>query len=50
MGLSKVSSNLEGQKENSVITLEKRLQTKYEGFDPNSPETMIGMTTCKKNI
>jgi N-acetylmuramoyl-L-alanine amidase len=45
MGMSKVASNLEAaKKENSVITLEKDYKHKYEGFDPNSPETMIGMT------
>jgi N-acetylmuramoyl-L-alanine amidase len=45
MGMSKVASNLEAaKKENSVITLEKDYKQKYEGFDPNSPETMMAMT------
>lgn len=49
MGLSKISSNLEAaKKENSVITLEKDYKQKYEGFDPNSPETMIGMTLMQE--
>ena len=49
MGLSKVASNLEAaKKENSVITLEKDYKQKYEGFDPNSPETMIGMTIMQE--
>ncbi|MGO4904071.1 N-acetylmuramoyl-L-alanine amidase family protein [Flavobacterium sp. W20_MBD1_R3] len=49
MGLSKIASNLEAaKKENSVITLEKDYQRKYEGFDPNSPETMIGMTLMQE--
>ena len=49
MGLSKVTSNLEAaKKENSVITLEKDYKQKYEGFDPNSPETMIGMTLMQE--
>ncbi len=49
MGLSKVSSNLDAaKKENSVITLEKDYKQKYEGFDPNSPETMIGMTLMQE--
>ena len=49
MGLSKVASNLEAaKKENSVITLEKNYKQKYEGFDPNSPETMIGMTLMQE--
>ncbi len=44
MGMNKIASNLEAaKKENAVITLEKDYKRKYEGFDPNSPETMIGM-------
>ena len=49
MCLSKVASNLKKKKkENSVITLEKDYKQKYEGFDPNSPETMIGMTLMQE--
>lgn len=49
MGMNKIASNLEAaKKENSVITLEKDYKTKYEGFDPNSPETMIGMTLMQE--
>jgi N-acetylmuramoyl-L-alanine amidase len=49
MGMSKVASNLEAaKKENSVITLEKDYKQKYEGFDPNSPETMIGITLMQE--
>lgn len=49
MGMNKISSNLEAaKKENSVITLEKDYKQKYEGFDPNSPETMIGMTLMQE--
>lgn len=49
MGMSKISSNLEAaKKENSVITLEKDYKRKYEGFDPNSPETMIGFTLMQE--
>jgi N-acetylmuramoyl-L-alanine amidase len=49
MGMSKVASNLEAaKKENSVISLEKDYKQKYEGFDPNSPETMIGMTLMQE--
>lgn len=49
MGMTKVASNLEAaKKENSVITLEKDYKRKYEGFDPNSPETMIGMTLMQE--
>ncbi|MGO4771737.1 N-acetylmuramoyl-L-alanine amidase [Flavobacterium sp. W22_SRS_FK3] len=49
MGLSKVASNLQAAKEeNSVITLEKDYKRKYEGYDPNSPESMIGMTLMQE--
>lgn len=49
MGMSKQASNLEAaKKENSVVTLEKDYKQKYEGFDPNSPETMIGMTIMQE--
>ena len=49
MGMNKTASNLEAaKKENSVITLEKDYKQKYEGFDPNSPETMIGMTLMQE--
>lgn len=45
MGMSKNASNLEAAKrENEVITLEKDYKQKYEGFDPKSPESMIGLT------
>jgi N-acetylmuramoyl-L-alanine amidase len=49
MGMNKIASNLEAaKKENSVITMEKDYKQKYEGFDPNSPETMIGMTLMQE--
>lgn len=49
MGMTKIASNLEAaKKENAVITLEKDYKQKYEGFDPNSPETMIGMTLMQE--
>ncbi len=42
MGLSKSASNLEVAKaENSVILIEDDYATQYEGFDPNSPESII---------
>ena len=44
MGMSKNASNLQAAKnENSVVTLEKDYKQKYNGFDPNKPETMIGI-------
>ncbi len=45
MGMSKNASNLEAAKrENEVITLEKDYKQKYEGYDPKSPETILGLT------
>ncbi len=42
MGVNKAAGNLEvAKKENSVITLEENYETKYEGFDPNSPDSYI---------
>ena len=42
MGDSKDQQNLEvAMKENEVIYLEKDYSTKYEGFDPKSPESYI---------
>jgi N-acetylmuramoyl-L-alanine amidase len=44
MGLSRSAANLEvAKKENSVILLESNYQEKYNGFDPNKPESLIGM-------
>lgn len=44
MGRTKNASNLEvAKKENAVITMEADYKTKYAGFDPNAPETMIGI-------
>lgn len=45
IGTTKNASQLEvAKKENSVITLEKDYKVKYAGFDPNAPETLIGIT------
>lgn len=50
MGLAKDQQNLEvAMKENEVILLEKDNSTKYEGFDPKSPESYI-MFTLMQNI
>jgi len=44
MGLARSAANLEvAKKENSVILLENNYQEKYNGFDPNKPESLIGM-------
>jgi N-acetylmuramoyl-L-alanine amidase len=45
VGSSKNASNLEvAKKENSVVTLEQNYKEKYNGFDPNNPESIIGIT------
>ena len=42
MGLHKAESNLEVSiRENDVVLMEKNYEERYEGFDPNSPETYI---------
>jgi len=42
LGLAKSAENAEvAKRENSVILLEDDYSTKYEGFDPNSPESYI---------
>jgi N-acetylmuramoyl-L-alanine amidase len=50
MGLAQDQQNLEvAMKENEVIYLENDYSTKYEGFDPKSPESYI-MFTLMQNI
>lgn len=45
MGLHKTESNLKvAQRENSSILLEDDYKSKYENFDPNSPESYIVLT------
>lgn len=49
MGRSKNASNLEvAKKENAVITLEDDYQTKYAGYDPSKPESLIGLTLMQE--
>jgi len=36
------------KKENSVILLEDDYKTNYDGFDPNSPESVIGLTLMQE--
>lgn len=44
MGLSRAGMNFEIAKaENAVISLEENYKEKYEGFDPNNPNTQIGL-------
>ncbi len=45
MGVDKTGKNLEtAKKENEVIYLEDNYQERYAGFDPNSPESLIGLS------
>jgi len=45
LGLHENDRNFEiAKKENSVIELEDNYKANYDGFDPNSPEAVIGLT------
>lgn len=49
MGLSKSKQNLNtAKKENEVIFLEDNYEETYVGFDPNSPESFIGLTILQE--
>lgn len=49
LGLHRNESNFEiAKKENAVILLEDDYQNNYEGFDPNSPESIIGLTLMQE--
>jgi len=44
MGISKNKSNMEvAKRENAVIFLEEDYKSKYKGYDPNNPESMVAM-------
>lgn len=44
LGLHKNEANFEvAKRENEVIFLEENYEEKYAGFDPNAPESLIGM-------
>lgn len=49
MGLNKSKQNLNtAKKENQVIFLEENYEETYAGFDPNSPESLIGLTIMQE--
>lgn len=49
MGVDKTGKNMEtAKKENEVIFLEENYEENYAGFDPNSPESLIGMTLMQE--
>lgn len=50
LGLSKSKTNLEvAKRENSVILLEENYEERYESFDPNSPESLIGLIIMQED-
>ena len=49
LGTHRNQTNFEvAKKENSVIFLENDYETNYAGFDPNSPESVIGLTLAQE--
>ncbi|MBZ9626899.1 N-acetylmuramoyl-L-alanine amidase [Psychroflexus sp. CAK1W] len=51
LGLHRNKDNLEiAMKENSVIKFEEDYEVKYDGFDPNSPESYIGFTIMQEEF
>lgn len=49
LGLHKSQANFNiAKKENEVIFLEENYEEKYEGFDPSSPESLIGLTLLQE--
>lgn len=50
MGMSRTDMNFEVSKtENSVIFLEDNYEKTYKGFDPNKPETLIGLQIVQES-
>lgn len=50
LGLHANSANFNvAKQENEVIFLEEDYETHYEGFDPNSPESLIGLTLMQED-
>jgi N-acetylmuramoyl-L-alanine amidase len=50
MGMTRANMNFEVAKtENSVIFLEDNYKQSYKGFDPNVPETMLGLKIVQEN-
>ena len=49
LGLHENQRNFElAKKENSVIFYEENYQENYDGFDPNNPESVIGLTLMQE--
>lgn len=51
MGMSRTDTNLDiAKKENGVIFLEDNFNEKYKGFDPNNPETLLGLKILQEEF
>lgn len=51
MGMSRTDTNLDiAKKENGVIFLEENYNEKYKGFDPNNPETLLGLRILQEEF
>ncbi len=51
LGLHENDRNFEiAKKENSVILLEDNYKANYDGFDPNSPQAVIGLTLMQEEF
>ncbi len=51
LGVHRNKDNLEvAKRENAVILLEEDYHTHYEGFDPNAPETFIGLELLQEEF
>ncbi len=51
LGLHENDRNFEiAKRENSVILMEDNYEKRYEGFDPNSPEAVIGITLMQEEF
>lgn len=51
MGIDKNEKNMRiAKKENAVILLEDNYEERYAGFDPNKPETMIGLELMQEEF
>lgn len=49
LGLHANKQNLEvAKKENEVVLLEENYEENYKGYDPNSPESLIGLTIMQE--
>ena len=50
LGAANTQRNLEiAKKENEVIYFEKDYEKNYDGFDPNAPESLIGLTLIQED-